>query len=594
MSIPTSTELEKRWWHRLAKIIIWIISGIVALISILGLFATFTDYYGEFNPYALLWVLLAPVAYLLLSFFYRKVILYIAFGRDDGKTKTGSHLRKVFSLVTIIKNNKPKILFSLLVVVVLAFAGYYFKQRNDLRDLRYRAYEANLHIGRVFNTDAYLDLLTADQYSFQSTAKSITEAKVDVLDMVMSDLYELANDCADKPICKEQLSDHIIAMSNSIEAGREYYDKLDKGIDDIAFIRDKAMEMNRAVRIKYLISPDPTFPPFTKSQLLNLIDLQWNVNFRDYIRAKKLCDEVSTYMRETNTYKNVCETDLYKSMFTFNFADGEQYPQSDIQSVCDLEKNYTGSTTCPITLKKVENQRSLYANYLATHKNPYYSVSHFPEQQSANSSIESFAKSKVPMGYQFESIHLENLDDDEEKEAIVFQVEDDSLEPKEAGVDYFRTSPSQFFIVEENEGGFFATTPINTDLSKVYVAQYLHKETEASPPYKVIATGETKWIVILSSQMSFDGEAIKPGLFSYNGSAIKKYSGNMDNAWGESIHFEGNKIYLANGCIFDTPLSVTKVTLQSDPQVETKDLGDEKCETFNELGSEKWLVQNLW
>jgi len=135
------------------------------------------------------------------------------------------------------------------------------------------------------------------------------------------------------------------------------------------------------VRMKYLIKPDPKFPPFTKEQVSTLIDMQWNTNFHDLVRAKKLCDEVTTYMVESSIYTNVCEEDLFLSMFTFNFTDGQQSPPNDLQTVCDLEKNYEQTSTCPITLAKVEAQRSKYATYLSTRKNPYYSVSELPVQE---------------------------------------------------------------------------------------------------------------------------------------------------------------------------------------------------------------------
>jgi hypothetical protein len=218
--------------------------------------------------------------------------------------------------------------------------------------------------------------------------------------MVSSDLYEIAEKCGNIPLCKEQMAEHIENMSRAVDAAREYYDELKKGGgEDAVFIRDRAFEISRAVRTKYLINPDPKIKTFTEEQVQKLIDAQWNLYFIDFVEIKRLCDEATPYMKTLSIYENNCEEDLWQPMLTFNFTGDEPEGSSGLQTVCDLEKNYLNTASCPITLSKAEAARKEFYNYLSTHKNPYYSVSELPDERADTVATADSEQSKVVSGF---------------------------------------------------------------------------------------------------------------------------------------------------------------------------------------------------
>ncbi|MFA4845743.1 MAG: hypothetical protein WC654_04250 [Patescibacteria group bacterium] len=379
MSIPTPAELEKRWWHRLIRILIWIVSGIATLFGIFIFILSLSEYY-DFNYFTLLFFLLGPLIYLFLSLFYRKIIIYIVFGSNE-KTDTRRISYFISALKRVIIKNRLRLFAVILVILILGIIGWFSFDRATLRNLRYEAYVINLRIGAVYNIDTYFDLLSTDQDTYKYRLKTKIDSKIYELNDIFTDLAAIGKTCETRPVCRQKLANQLVEMNKSIEAGREYFEKFGKNISDIIFIRDRAIEINRAVRLKYFLSPDPSFPAFTKKQLSDLIDLQWSVNHYDLIRQKRLCDEATSYMIDSAIFSNICEQDLFLGMLTFNFTDGEQNPKADMQSVCNLEKNYALTPTCPITLSKVESVREKYRTYLSTHKNPYLSVSELPYEK---------------------------------------------------------------------------------------------------------------------------------------------------------------------------------------------------------------------
>jgi len=76
----TKEELENKWWHRLVKVIIYLLS--------IWFFISETDNYYPKNYDAtgwsiLIFLILTVVVFLLCNVFYYKVILYIVYGKNQ-------------------------------------------------------------------------------------------------------------------------------------------------------------------------------------------------------------------------------------------------------------------------------------------------------------------------------------------------------------------------------------------------------------------------------------------------------------------------------------------------------------------------------
>ena len=383
MSIMTSnpqSALESKWWHRLVKVIIWTITGIVALGSV-GIFLLFISEEG-FQVIALLLLLSAPVAFFVLWAFYTKIFLYIAIGKRIAISNKGLKI-DIRPIIGKVKANKRATLVVLLLLVVIGFFGYKTYERNKVRDLRYSLYEVNLNFANITKPSEYLEILMSDDYNLKYKSDSITHSKILRLRWNASELLDDAEeDCISIELCSRHLGPHIKEMQNAIKTVREYYENLGSGKDaeELLFIRDQAFEISRALRIKYLIEPDPNIPKFTHKQLSNLIDSQWNLYFVDWIELKNICDNATIDVYDLSMYKNNCYVDFFLRMFTFNFVEEEAEANLGLNSVCVLEKNYLNTATCEMTLAKARQASERYGNYLGTHKNPYYSVSRFSEE----------------------------------------------------------------------------------------------------------------------------------------------------------------------------------------------------------------------
>ena len=392
MRTSGQVELENKWWHRLAKVMIWVITSAVTLSSILVLLALSFD--EDFSPFSLLVLLIGPVIFGLLWVIYKKVILYIALGATEASTIRFGFFKWLSFPFQLVQRYKAVIVT---VLIVAAVAGYYLYnqgQQQLARDLRHKLFEINLAFAHATDPFEYLNVLQGNEYNARTVGDGITTSKKKYLNWLSSDLYDLTESCAGIQLCKDQLSEHIITMSKALDAAREYYDSIGQvNSEDALFMRDQAFEMSRAVRVKYLMTPDPAFLPFTKQQVEQLINSQWGLYFPDFIEIKKLCDTATPYMQESEMYKNNCEGDLYYEMFVFNFTDDQSNDTLGLQSVCTLEKAYLGSDTCPLTLKKAGTARERYFDYLATHKNPYYSVSRLPEEKDSEDAEDSYSSS---------------------------------------------------------------------------------------------------------------------------------------------------------------------------------------------------------
>jgi hypothetical protein len=63
-------ELNSKWWHKLIRIIVWLTTAFVFLATLMGGLDGSLDSSIFFNPL---------IIYLLLTFFYRYIILYIIY-----------------------------------------------------------------------------------------------------------------------------------------------------------------------------------------------------------------------------------------------------------------------------------------------------------------------------------------------------------------------------------------------------------------------------------------------------------------------------------------------------------------------------------
>jgi hypothetical protein len=427
MTVPHKIELEKKWWHRLSITLIWIATGLAAVFSLLAFYASYTSGY-EFNPYTLLFLLVAPVLYIVLLLIYRKIVLYIIFGKDEKKLLAKLNLNRLLSPIIVVKKHKSIAATVLILALIIGFFAFQKNKQDQVRDLRYQLYEANLRFANATKPSEYLAMVGFEQYTWKSQMNTITDSKETALYRISSDISDIDSSCTKIPTCKEQLSDPIDKMKTAINAAIEYYDGLKAGnSQDGLFTRDKAFEISRTIRMDYLISPDPKIESFTNEQTSNLIDEQWNLNFVDFVQEKKICDDASDYMKQFDAYQTACQQqDYYKSMYTFNFADDGSEDTTGLGTVCNLEKNYMNTKTCPITLSKVKDARKEFFDYLSTHENAYLGMSASGNVSSTDSSSASSQTSedilKLMAYLQFGTLcpKRERLEITQAKESILF------------------------------------------------------------------------------------------------------------------------------------------------------------------------------
>lgn len=379
MATNHNQALENKWWHRLTKVIIWVLTGFVAVVSIIAFIVMTVDEGFQFA--ALLLLLSSPIAYLLLCILYRKIILYIVLGKDTNPKKKLLNVN-FKSTLPWIRNRKWLLTTGALALLVFSFVGYKMFQKNTIRDLRFQLYEVNLEFANATKPFEYLEIISESDYMLRAKGDSITSAKQSRLRWSKYNLDDIAEKCAKIKRCDENMGAQIKEMQHAFEAVNEYYDDLGTGkdSDELLYVRDQAFEISRAVRMKYLMQPDPNIPNFSHDQVKSLVDAQWNLYFVDWIKTKELCDIATDYAKGMDMYSNTCLDDLFYNMFTFNFTEDETETNWGLMTVCDMEKNYLKTPSCSLTLAKTNTAREIYGNYLSTHKNPYYSVSRFPEE----------------------------------------------------------------------------------------------------------------------------------------------------------------------------------------------------------------------
>jgi len=124
----TKEELEKKWWHRMVKVLIWFLS-IFGSISFLRIDDFYIAEFSDLIGWIVMFLIITGVLFFVFSFIYYKVILYIVYGKNKNISsfKPLDSRLKVFLIV----------LFFGLVMVIIVAAISLMEEPNELPIMDY-------------------------------------------------------------------------------------------------------------------------------------------------------------------------------------------------------------------------------------------------------------------------------------------------------------------------------------------------------------------------------------------------------------------------------------------------------------------------
>jgi hypothetical protein len=101
------------------------------------------------------------------------------------------------------------------------------------------------------------------------------------------------------------------------------------------------------------------------------------INQYNYITLKDKCDLVKPAFYSYARYIFMCDdidhfTEMY--IFSFNEEDFNASSTRPLMLMCKIEKNHSPEKNCSDTVEYASYIKSTYGTYLASHDNPYYSV----------------------------------------------------------------------------------------------------------------------------------------------------------------------------------------------------------------------------